>query len=58
MSDQITIHIRSRTGKRGVARFDAAWRKLAPVAKVLAIHEQCRDVTEGKQFEILMCDGL
>lgn len=30
-----------------------AWQEMAPVAKILDIHEKCRDVTKGQPFEII-----
>jgi len=51
---QIEIYIRSlKHDAQGVARFPVeVWEALSPVGKVLAIHDQRRDVTLGKPFEI------
>lgn len=38
----------------GSAMFDAKeWDGMAPVARILAIHKQRRDLTDGKPFEVV-----
>ena len=55
----ISIHIIGLSGARGVAEFKPSkWRKLSPAGKVLAIHDQRRDVTRGERFQIIRTDGF
>ena len=53
MTDQITIQIAGVKGE-GPATFDAqTWECMGAAARVLAIHEQRRDLTNGQPFDVI-----
>lgn len=49
----IRVRIRGQHGE-GFAVFDAAaWDRAAPISRVLAIHDDRRDLTGGEPFDVL-----
>ena len=49
----ISILVRG-VGGEGSATFDYdTWLGMAPIARVLSLHEQCRIATQGKPFDVI-----
>lgn len=51
--ETITIDIRGVNGSGRATFAAAAWSELAPVSKILALHDALRDVTAGRPFAIV-----
>lgn len=47
------LTIKSHDNREAIFFLPPGWNDMAPVTKVLKIHEQCREITHGKPFEIM-----